>query len=448
VALTGLVSPQVLRATRAVVAPEPAEDAAVRMARALVEQGALTPYQAKKILGGATKGFVLGSYRVLRRIGEGGMGKVFLARKGTDGPQVAIKVLPPRKALEDPRALERFVREARLSQRVIHPAIARTNEFGTQDGVHYLVMEYVPGDSLYHLVKSRGGGPWRVPDAVKYFLKVLKGLEAAHAAGVIHRDIKPSNLMVTPDGGAKILDLGLARALDEVESGRLTRDFAIVGTLDYASPEQVSDAARADARSDIYSLGCTLYFTLAGKPPFPGGDAINKIYKQRMEDAPPLEQVARGVPAAFAAIVRKMMAKEPADRYASCAEARADLKRWSDPEVVRSLVGAEADAARAFRPPPPEIDEDDLRLLDAPSGSPMRSSSILKDLGSSEAAPAPRNPPPVLPRRIRPSSRPASTTPTDHPADSRLALSLPQLLAGLALLAVLTVILFWWLRRS
>jgi serine/threonine-protein kinase len=235
-----------------------------------------------------------------------------------------------------------------------------------------------------------------VPDAARYFIKVLDGLNAAHAAGLIHRDIKPSNLMITPDGDAKILDLGLARATGD--ESPLTRPNVVIGTLDYASPEQLSDAARADRRSDLYSIGCTLYFTLSGRPPFEGGDVVNKIYKQRMEDPEPLEKVARGVPAAFAALVRKLMAKEPEDRYQTGQDLQADLVRWTDPARVKAILGAEAESARAFRPPPPELDDDDLRLLaddDGPSG--MKIS--LRDLGEAEPAFAPRHkrPPPARP---------------------------------------------------
>ena len=293
------------------------------------------------------------------------MGKVFLAvREGTDD-KVAIKVLPPKKALEEGQSLLRFRREMDLSRRVRHPNLARTLDVGDADGVHFMVLEYVPGESLYQAVKGEQGGPLRVPDAARFFLKVVDGLSAAHAGGLVHRDIKPSNIMITPDGDARILDLGLARAMGDAgaEEKPLTRPNVVVGTLDYASPEQLVNASSADRRSDLYSLGCTLYFTLAGRAPFEGGDVAYKIYKQRMEDPEPLERVARGVPAAFAAVVRKLMAKDPDDRYQTAAELRADLARWTDPEKVRAILGAEAEAARAFRPPPPEIDDDDLRLL-------------------------------------------------------------------------------------
>ncbi len=393
-AKSGLVSSPAIERARALVGDGPSSEAAVRLARVLIQQGALTTYQARKVLKGATKGFFLGDYRILRSLGEGGMGKVFLAANQKDGLRVAIKVLPPSKAADGSQALKRFRREMELSKRAKHPNLARTIDVGQAGDVHFMVLEYVPGESLYQLVKHPQGGPLRVPDAARYFLKVVDGLESAHEAGLVHRDIKPSNLMVTPEGDARILDLGLARATNE--ESPLTHPNAVIGTLDYASPEQLSNASSADRRSDLYSLGCTIYFALAGRPPFEGGDVVNKIFKQRMDDPEPLERVARGVPPAFAAIVRKLMAKEPADRYQDCAELRADLARWADPAVVHSILGAEANAAAAFRPPPPELDEDDLRLLADEDGS--SSGSTLRDLGSAEASPAPMHKPPKPPR--------------------------------------------------
>ncbi len=393
-AKSGLVAPLSLERARAQIPDGPASEAAVRLARLLIQQGALTTYQARKVLAGATRGFFLGDYRILRSLGEGGMGKVYLAANQKDGMRVAIKVLPPSKAADGGQALLRFRREMELSTRANHPNLARTIDVGRAGDVHFMVLEYVPGESLYQLVKHPRGGPLRVPDAARFFLKVVDGLEAAHEAGLVHRDIKPSNLMVTPDGDARILDLGLARAMDE--ESQMTRPNVVIGTLDYASPEQLGNASHADRRSDLYSLGCTIYFALAGRAPFEGGDVVNKIFKQRMDDPEPLERVAKGVPSAFAAVVRKLMAKDPADRYQDCAELRADLARWADPAVVHSILGSEADAARAFRPPPPELAEDDLRLLSDEDGGTL--GSALRDLGSAEAAPAPMHRPPRPPR--------------------------------------------------
>lgn len=419
-----------------------APDASVRFARQLIAAGVLTSYQSRKLLSGVTRGFFVGGYRILRRLGEGGMGKVYLAAHESDRRKVAIKVLPPKKALESEQAVLRFRREMDLSRRVQHPNLARTLEVGQADGVYYMVMEYIPGDSLYNLVKDPKVGPLRVPDAARLFLRILDGLAAAHAASLVHRDLKPSNLMVTPEGEAKILDMGLAKAMGE--ESPLTRPNVVIGTLDYASPEQLSDAAKADTRSDLYSLGCTIYFALSGRPPFEGGDVVNKIYKQRMEDPDPLEEVARGVPSAFAAIVRKLMAKDPAERYQSAEELRGDLQRWTDPTLVKTILGSEAEAARAFRPPPPELDDEDLKLLDDEE---TPSSLSLRSLGDAEPGFAPRHqaPPPPRPAVVVPAapSRSESTTPAPMTEqaedDSRWLVRFVVVICTLGLLAIVLI---------
>ena len=402
---SGLVPEDALERCRAETPPEPDADAPVRLARRLIQSGWLTTFQARKLLSGATKGLILAGYKLLKPLGQGGMGKVYLA-VNPERDRVAIKVLPPRKALEDEQSLKRFQREMQLSQRCSHPNLARTLAVGAEGDVHFMVMEYIPGQSLYDIVKNdEQAGPLRVTDATRLFLKLLDGLEAAHNAHLIHRDIKPSNIMITPEGQVKLLDLGLARALDD-ETG-LTRTNTVLGTLDYASPEQLRDASTADRRSDLYSVGCTLYFALAGSAPFEGGDMINKIFKQRMEEADPLEKVARGVPTAFAAIVKKLMNKEPEERYQDCAELRADLLRWTDPNLVHAILGAEAEAARGFRPPPPVLDEDDLRLLDFDPDAPNSLESLsLRELGTPEPSHAPRyqQPAPPIPAILRPPS--------------------------------------------
>ena len=438
---SGLVDSTALERFRAQLPEGSESDAAARFARLLIKQGMLTTYQARKVLGGATRGFFLADYRILRALGEGGMGKVYLAAHKSDGQRVAIKVLPPSKAVGGSQSLIRFRREMELSRRATHPNLARTIDVGQAGDVHFMILEYVPGESLYQLVKHPRGGPLRVPDAARYFLKVIDGLAAAHEVGLIHRDIKPSNLMVTPDGDAKILDLGLARLMDEEKP--ITRPNVVIGTLDYASPEQLGNAAGADRRSDLYSLGCTMYFAMAGRPPFEGGDVVNKIFKHKMDDPEPLEREARGVPSAFAAIVRKLMAKEPDDRYQTCAELRADLERWADPAVVHSILGAEADAAHAFRPPPPELDDEDLRLLSDDEG--VSSVSSIRDFGSAETPRAPMHKPPKPPRpavMLPPSRRSRGSRPARDEAQW-----LVRFIAGALLLGVLVIILvalFQW----
>lgn len=437
-AKSGLVAPGDLRPLRdeaARVDPRGAEEAA----RQLVRQGLLTRYQARKLLAGATRGFFLGGYRILKPLGEGGMGKVYLAVPERGGDQVAIKVLPPKRALEEANSLARFRREMELSMRCAHPNIARTLSYGNDGDVHFMVMEYIPGMSLYDMVKSDQYGPLRVATAARLFLKVLDGLEAAHNLGLVHRDIKPSNIMITPDGDAKILDLGLAKSLGD--EGGLTRANTVLGTLDYASPEQLSDASKVDVRSDLYSIGCSLYFALAGEPPFGGGDAINKIFKQRMEDPEPIERVARGVPTAFGAIIRKLMAKNPAERHANCDDLRTDLARWTDPMLVRSLLGVEADAARAFHPPPPALADSDLRLFDSDEDD-GPSLISLRDLGEAQPSHAPRHrtPPAPLTARFKPSPRRASRS--AGAGDSRWLIHFSLIILALGLIAILAIAVF------
>lgn len=398
---SGLIPPGPMRELLQTFPRDPEDDASTRLARLLIGRGLLTSYQAQKLLAGTSKGFVLGDYVIQRRIGAGGMGKVYLARRRKDGLEVALKVLPPAKAKEARNALERFQREMDLSRLVRHKYVARTIDAGVSGGVNYMAMEYVPGASLFDLVKDPAHGPLRVSDASRLFIKVCEGLAAAHDVGLIHRDLKPANIMVTPEGDAKILDLGLARSTEE--EGALTRPNTIMGTLDYASPEQLSDAARADARSDLYSIGCTLYFALAGRPPFDGGDVVNKIFKHRMDDPEPLERAVPGVPAAFATIVRKLMAKSPEDRYQEARDLAVDLARWTDPATTRAYLGIDGEPAAAFRPPPPTLDDQDLRMLDS-GDSLATTGGTLRGLGDAEPTPSPMQGQrrPTLPRTAAP----------------------------------------------
>ncbi len=370
--------------------PGPDDQAHLRLARLLIERELLTTYQLNKLLDGATKGFFVGPYRILRRLGEGGTGKVFLAVHEPTGNHVALKVLPPRKALEDAGAIELFERETELSQRVDHRHVASTLDVGVDDGVYYMALEFVPGETLYSLVRSHRGGPLPVPEAARLFLQALDGLDAAHRAGLVHRDIKPSNLMVTPEGVLKLLDLGLAHAPGEERGG--SDPELVIGTLDYASPEQIDDAEAVDARSDLYSLGCTLYFALTGVAPFEGGDAINKIYKHRLVEPTPVERRNRSVPPAFGAIVARLMAKDPAARYPSARAARAELAPWADWSPPAGVPASSDGPAPRTRPRDrPGPNESPPRREPEPGGPPP---AWLEDSDTGiDPAPAPTGPP-------------------------------------------------------
>ena len=325
-----------------------------RLADHLVYYGKLSRFQARKLLGGISLGLILGPFQILAPIGRGGMGAVYLALDSRTGKHVALKVLPPDKARQADRQRLRFQREMDMSQRLAHPHIAQTLQAGVQRGVHYIAMEFIPGKSLFKLVQAEG--PLAVDRAARLMAEIADALDHAHNQGLIHRDLKPSNIMVTPKDHAKLLDLGLA-----LREGEEMDDIAvvggkgyIVGTVDYMAPEQTYDATGVDGRADLYALGCTLYFALTGRPPFPGGSQHDKVRAQRMVMADTVAKLNPAVPDRFAALVDRLMAKNPEDRFPSAASIRADLLAWtgtapppldSQPEINIQETLAVLDAA-------------------------------------------------------------------------------------------------------
>ena len=258
-----------------------------------------------------------------------------------DSVLLALKLLPDRKAVEDPKVLARFRREMELGRRVDHPNVVRTFAAGDLDDVHYLALEFVPGRTLRQVVGE--SGPLSVGDAARIFADVAAGLEHVHERGLVHRDVKPANVMVRPDGRAVVLDLGLAFAPGEP----LPADPAIaggkgyvVGTMDYLAPEQARHATEVGPAADLYGLGCTLYFALTGAPPFPAPDIKQKVRRHRLDPVP----VVPGVPPEFAALVASLMAKTPAERPASAARARELLRAWATAAKPRGSIDAVAAA--------------------------------------------------------------------------------------------------------
>src|SRR5579875_2329846 len=302
----------------------------------LVRKGKLSRFQASKLLRGSGKGLLLGHYQVLAPIGRGGMSTVYLARDERSGELVALKMLTPSRWRKEERLLARFQREMELSRRVAHPHLAWTYESGFCLGVYYIAMEYIPGKNLSKIVAE--SGPLKVPRAARLMAEVASGLEHAHNQGLIHRDLKPSNIMITPNDHAKVLDLGLALMEgEEAEQNVIGGQGYIVGTMDYIAPEQTTDATGVDARADLYSLGCTLYFALSGQPPFPGGSARDKIRRHRQEEPRPLRELAPEVPLGFARLIERMMAKEPAQRPPSAAAVEEELRAWAAEDAVLPL---------------------------------------------------------------------------------------------------------------
>jgi nitrous oxidase accessory protein NosD len=259
-----------------------------------------------------------GRYLLLDQLGRGGMGAVYHARDAQLDRHVAVKLLPDG-SVRDADAVARFRREAKALARLSHPGIIQAFDSGQDGDKHFLVMEYVEGRSLSKILAEKGSlSPTRAAD---YAHQAALALHHAHQNGLVHRDVKPSNLLVTPDGNVKLLDLGLARFLqDQVGDASLTREGTGMGTPDYAAPEQFRDAHRADPRADIYSLGCTLYHLIAGQVPFPGSSLSEKVKAHETKEAPPVDEACPDMPGGLTLVVQRMMAKRATDRFQSMAE--------------------------------------------------------------------------------------------------------------------------------
>jgi serine/threonine protein kinase len=319
-----------------------------RLAAAFIRDGLLTFFQAEQVLLGKYRGFTLGKYRILERLGHGGMGRVFLCEHLFMRRRVAIKVLPPARAKEQ-SSLARFYREARATAALDHPNIVRSHDVDQDGDLHFLVMEYVDGVSLKKLVRK--AGPLSVARACDYVRQAAVGLQHAHDAGLVHRDMKPGNLMVDRDGLVKILDLGLAQFRDDAPEAAAGSDSDVMlGTVDYVAPEQTV-SGRVDARADVYGLGATFYFLLTGRPPFPEGSDADKLLAHRNATARPLAEFC-DVPVELSELVGRMLAKSPADRPQACGAVAAALRPFcadavappSDDELPRLSPAARGSA--------------------------------------------------------------------------------------------------------
>ena len=337
----GVISDFELRAF-AEVSPE----GVLGLSRALVNAGKITAYQAAAIYQKKSRGLLVGNYLILDKLGQGGMGVVFKARHRRLGRIGALKILPPSFA-RDRDAVLRFRREVEAAGRLMHPNLVAAQDADEDRGVHFLVMDYVEGRDLDRVVRDRG--PMAVTQAIDCLMQAARGLEAAHAQGIIHRDIKPGNLMLDHDGTVRVLDLGLARIVDAANpfsksaAGRLTQSGMYMGTVDFMAPEQAEDSHRVDHRADIYSLGCTFYYLLTGRVPFSGDTVLKRLMAHMERPAPSLRIARPEVPPALDAAFLKMMAKSPQDRPASMAEVISLL------EACKTTV-AEATAAAAALP--------------------------------------------------------------------------------------------------
>ncbi len=302
------------------------------VAAALVDRGVLTQWQTEKLLQGKHKGFFLGSYRLLRPLGKGGMGAVFLAQHEMMRRQCAIKVLPQNQIDKHSSVLERFYVEAQAVASLDHQNIVRaydvSKEVKDNKEIHYLVMEYVEGQDAQVMVQESGRLDY--VKAAEIIRQTANGLAHAHENGLIHRDIKPANLLIDKKGIVKILDLGLARFHDDSGMASLTaaHNETVLGTADYLSPEQALNSHNVDPRTDIYSLGCTAYFLLTGHPPFPEGSVAQRLVAHQVKQPKPIAEERSDAPPELTAIVGKMMAKTPDDRFQSASEVATILAAW------------------------------------------------------------------------------------------------------------------------
>jgi serine/threonine protein kinase len=282
------------------------------LARYLVQQGLLTSFQARQLMAGAT-GFRVDKYVVLDVIGRGGNGIVFKAQHSLMGNRlVALKTLDSRDLHRGDDALPRFRREIDIVTRLDHPNVVRALDVVDARNQLYLVLEYIEGRDLASLVKERG--PLPIPEGVDYAVQAARGLAYAHRNGVVHRDIKPANLLLTADGIVKLTDLGLARSSDTQPDADLTLKGVCLGTPEFMAPEQAEDASRADTRSDLYSLGATLFHLLTAQLPVSGSSYLHCLQKLLTVPPRPLREVRPEVPRDLAEIVDRLRARNPADR--------------------------------------------------------------------------------------------------------------------------------------
>jgi serine/threonine protein kinase len=311
--------------------PLPARQDVRSLAAELIRQRRLTPFQSQMIAQGRWAGLVLGNYVILDRIGAGGMGIVYKAQHRRMKRLVALKVLTPAIS-RSKSAVARFQREVEAAAKLNHTNIVAAHDADEAQGTHFLVMEYVQGSDLAQRVKMHG--PLPAAQAIDCIWQAARGLEHAHACGMIHRDIKPSNLLLDDNGTLKILDLGLARfqetgaanATEATSRPELTETGSFMGTCEFMAPEQALNTRNADGRSDIYSLGCTLYYLIVGEPPYKGGTPMEKLLAHREDPIPPLAKGRRDVPPDLETIYRRMLAKNPSQRYQSMREVIAALE--------------------------------------------------------------------------------------------------------------------------
>ena len=386
-----------------------------QLAQRLVRDGLLTEYQTRRFLNGKSHGLLVGKYVILDRLGSGSMGRVYKAHHQLMGRVVALKIIAP-EIVTNERVVARFQREMRLVGRLDHPNVVRAYDADQSNGILYIVMEYVTGQSLGQRLKE---GPLAPVDAVTYAAQAALGLAHAHEQGIVHRDVKPSNLLLNDERQVKVLDLGLGVLMDgDTHATFATADGIAVGTVDYMSPEQAC-GRDVDGRSDLFSLGCSLYHLITGRQAFPGDTPIERLGRRINNRHVPITDLRPELPMSLVTVLDRLLANKPQDRYQTAGEAA---------EALQSLIRPKKSANPANLPAPPKKPPVEPSGQESPRGSDM-----------------PVPPPPPVVVTVRP-TYPGWFLPLAALAEQTPALALGAIIGALAAAITLGFGLGWYLK--
>lgn len=333
-----------------------------QLAKKLIEMGKLNRWQAQQLRSGNKIKFTLGPYLLIDSLGRGGMGEVYKAEHSVMGRVVAVKVLPPHKTTDE--SIASFIREIRTQAQLDHENLVRAYDAGHDLNVHFLVTEYVPGANLRILIRREGR--LSMQSAASIISQAARGLAYAHSRGLIHRDVKPGNLLVTPDGHTKVSDLGLSGYFNDPEQTDV-HGGKVVGTADYLAPEQITAPERPTPISDIYSLGCTLYYAVTGKVPFPGGTPREKAQKHRHQFPLDPRRLNPELSDEFVDVIADLMAKKPEERIQTANDVIDRLAPWVEGVVAgRPQVAAAAPGQLTYSSAPDPADLSDTTPIFPP----------------------------------------------------------------------------------
>jgi serine/threonine-protein kinase len=424
------------------------------LAEFLVGQGILTEFQAERLLQGKTQGFVLGPFTLKDALGTGSMGTVYKAQSKTDERWYAVKVLP-RRSMWNVRIARRKVRSFEQCQ---HPSVVPFVDVGTSGGMHYLAWPLVEGETLDKVAEKQGKLSPEL--TAQYGMQAAEGLELCHQQSLFHGLLKPSNLMISPEGQVRILDFGIGCLLAETEGESLVDTMSTANSvnsgLDCASPESIMDPTNLTPVGDQYSLGCVLYFCLTGRYPFPDGTAVEKMMCHQHKQPAPIKELNPNVPGELIAVVERLMQKQPAARYGSCAEVLEALRPFAAgaPAPRRAMATRQLPRPEAPRPAaavpaaPPVVAPSSAAAAPRPNQPlPSRAPAVKPPAPPRPAVPVARKAPVAVPVVVAPEAEPAELAERDTYPEPTVRAPLGQRLGtlGIVLLAVLAGAVAWLL---